>query len=145
METMTKKEAIKKYLGNMDDVDLIDLVRDINSYGIDYEPWAFYSMDELDDVFCSTSPTEIIDMVQDSYGRFTTYDDYFYFDECGTLNSCDVATAADLIRTDILNDLTNDFYEGRYKDVLADDDFILFDIVDSPNNVDFDKDYKIVK
>lgn len=145
METMTKKEAIKKYLNDMPDVDLIDLVRDINYYSNGLEPWVFYSMDELDDVFCSISPTEIIDMVQDSCGNFSICDDYFYFDECGVLNSCDVATAADLIRTDILNDLTNDFYKGRYKDVLLDDAPTSFDIVDSPNNVNFDKNYKIVK
>lgn len=142
---MTKKGAIKKYLNDMSDVDLIDLVRGINSYNGGYELWAFYSMDELDDVFYNTSPTELIGMAQDIYSGFSTCDDYFYFDEIGVLQSCDVDTAADLIRTDILDSLTGDFYKGRYKDVLADDDFVLFDIVNSSNNANFDKDYKIVK
>lgn len=143
--TMTKKEAIEKYLNDMSDVDLIDLVRDINSYSGEYEPWTFYSMDELDDIFYNISPTELIGMIQDVYSGFSTCDDYFYFDDIGVLQSCDVDTAADLIRTDILNDLTNDFYNGRYKDVLADDDFILFDFINSSNNANFDKNYKIVK
>lgn len=33
METMTKKEAIKKYLNDMPDTDLIDLVRGIGFCG----------------------------------------------------------------------------------------------------------------
>ena len=38
---MTKKEAIKKYLNDMPDTDLIDLVRDINSYSGNMEAFNY--------------------------------------------------------------------------------------------------------
>ena len=140
--TMTKKEAIKKYLNDMTDVDLLDLVRSINSWSDEYEPWTFYSMDELDEVFCNTSPTEIIDKVQDACSDFSTCDDYFYFDECGVLQSCTTAEAADLIRTDILDDLTNGFLKGRYLDSIYNMDFMY--IVKAPGDALFDDKYYVI-
>lgn len=143
METMTKKEAIKKYLDDMPDVDLIDLIRDINSWSGEYEPWTFYSMDELDDVFYSTSPTEIIGMMQDVYSSFSICDDYFYYDSWGILSSSNEADAADSIRHDILGDLVDDFYNDAFLDAIFDD--YLKRIILSDNDSLFNSDYSIVR
>ena len=119
MENM-KFEKIRNYLEEMDDYDLIDLVREVNGLGGSYEPWTFYDMGELDDVFFDTSATELLGMVQDTYSTFSTCDDYFYFDEIGGLQSCSVADAANSIRDDIAFDLANDFSNGRYVEALED-------------------------
>ena len=125
----TKQARIEKYLQDMDDIDLIDLVRDVNNLSGSFEPWTFYGMDELDDIFYGMSPTEIIELVQYADDNFNTCEDFFSFDECGCLNSCDVESAADLIRTDILEDLAGDFANYHYKEVLYNSYPSLYDIV----------------
>lgn len=115
---MAKIDKIRNYLKGMDNYDLIDLVREVNGISGSYEPWTFFGMDELDEVFFDTTPTELLGMVQDTYSTFSTCDDYFYFDEIGGLQSCSVADAADSIRDDIAFDLANDFSKGRYIEVL---------------------------
>lgn len=121
MKKMTKKEAIKKYLNDMSDVDLINLVRDINSYSNEYEPWAFIPMDEFDSYYACASPTQIAKDVQNGGDDFSIDDDYFYYDSWGILSSSNEADAADSIRHEILDNLTNDFYRGSFLDVIFDD------------------------
>lgn len=134
---MTKKEAIKKYLNDMSDVDLIDLVRGINSYTGDYEPWAFIPMDEFDEYYAGVSPTQIAKDVQNGGDDFCIDDDYFYYDSWGILTSTN--DAANLIRNEILDDLTNDFYHDAFLDVIFDD--CLKRIVLSDDNSLFNSDY----
>lgn len=126
---MAKIDAIRNYLKEMDDYDLIDLVREVNGISGSYEPWTFYGMDELDDVFFDTTPTELLGMVQDTYSTFSTCDDYFYFDEIGGLQSCTVADAANSIRDDIAFDLANDFLNGYYIEDLEDFNENLYRVV----------------
>lgn len=124
----TKIEVIRNYLKGMNDYDLIDFVRELNGLSGSFDPWVFYDMDELDDVFFDTTPTELLGMVQDTYSAFSTGDDYFYFDEIGNLQSCSVAEAANSIRDDILFDLANDFSKGRYIEALEYADENLYNI-----------------
>ena len=128
MEDM-KLNAIRNYLNDMDDYDLIDLVREVNSLSGSYEPWTFFGMDELDNFFFDTTPTELLGMVQDTYSTFSTCDDYFYFDEIGGLQSCTVADAANSIRDDIAFDLANYFLNGCYVEALEDFNENLYNIV----------------
>lgn len=125
----TKQQEIEKYLQGMGDYDLIGLVRDINNLSGSFEPWTFYGMDEIDDYFYCSTPTEIIEAMQYADDDFSTCDDYFFFDECGCIASCDEETAADSIRTDILEDLVGDFANYHYKEVLYNGYPNLYDIV----------------
>lgn len=142
---MTKKEAIRYRIENMDDDDLINLVCDTNSNDGGYESWVFRRMDEFDDEMYSCTPTEIADIVQYSCGDFSTCDEYFYFDERGVLNSCDEDEAADLIRTDLTYDLVNDFMKGRYSDIAEENDDIMGDIINADDGAIFDSEgYEII-
>lgn len=140
---MTKKEAIKKYLNDMSDTDLIDLVRGINSYSGAYEPWAFIPMDEFDNYYAGVSPTQIAKDVQNGGDDFCIDGDYFYYDSWGILTSSNEADAADSIRHEILGDLTNDFYRDAFLDVIFDD--CLKRIILSNDDSLFNSDYSIVQ
>lgn len=128
---MTKKETIKEYLNDMPDVDLIDLVRDINSYTGDYEPWAFIPMNEFDEYYAGASPMQIAKDVQNGGDDFCIDDDYFYYDSWGILTSSNEKDAADSIRTGCMTDLINDFMKGRYSDYVESYDYDLADIIDN--------------
>lgn len=140
---MTKKEAIKKYLNDMPDVDLIGIVRDINSYNGGYEPWAFIPMDEFDEYCEGLSPTQIAKDVQNGGDDFCIDDDYFYYDSWGILSSSSEKDAADSIRHEILGDLTNDFYHYAFLDVIFDD--CLKRIILSDDDSLFNSDYSTVR
>lgn len=136
---MTKKEAIKKYLNDMSDVDLINLVCDINSYYGGYEPWVFIPMHEFDGYYADASAIQIAKDVQNGGDDFCIDDDYFYYDSWGILTSSNEADAADSIRHEILDDLTNDFYRGAFLNVIFDD--CLKRIILSDDNSLFNSDY----
>ena len=141
--TMTKKQAIKKYLDDMPDVGLIGLVRDINSYTGNYEPWAFISMDEFDEYYAGVSPTQIAKDVQNGGDDFCIDDDYFYYDSWGILSSSNEPDAADSIRHEILDDITHDFYHDAFLDVIFDD--CLKRIIRSNDDSLFNSDYSIAR
>lgn len=64
----------------------------------------------------------------------------------GVLCSCDEATAADLIRTNCTEDLTNDFMNMRNYEPVADCDNALWDIITADDNAIFDDEgYEILK
>lgn len=141
--TMTKKEAIRKYLKDMPDVDLIDLVRDINSYNGGYEPWAFIPMDEFDEYYAGALPTQIAKDIQNGGDDFCIDDDYFYYDSWGILTSSNEKDAADSIRHEILGDLTNDFCRDAFLDVIFDD--CLKRIILNDDDSLFNSDYSIAR
>lgn len=139
---MTKKQAIKYYIDNMRDIDLIHLISEIYSYNGGYN--AFYDMGEFNDIYCDVPPIQIADEVTGT--NFSADDDYFYYNEVGNLCSCDEATAADLIRTDFTTDLTNDFMKGRFYEQVLECDNELFDIITADGNAIFDDEgYEILK
>ena len=134
METMTKKEAIRYHIEKMPDVDLINLVRDIYMYDGSYDSWAFCSMDEFNELHSGMEPLDIAREVEDACGDFCVACDYFYYDCSGVLCSCDEDEAADLIRTNCMTDLINDFMKGRYSDYVESYDYDLADIIDSTDD-----------
>lgn len=144
--TMTKKEAIKYHIEHMHDIDLIHLISEINSYNGGYDEYVFYNMDEFNDIYAGVSPLEIADAVVDAYGGFDIVDNYFYYNCCGRLRSCDEATAADLIRTNCMNDLIDDFTNMRNCEPVADCDNTLWDIITADDDAIFDDEgYEILK
>lgn len=144
--TMTKKEAIKYHIEHMQDIDLIYLISDIHSYSGGYDEYVFYNMDEFDDLYSGVSPLKIAEDVTDAYGDFDIVDDYFYYDCAGVLCSCDEPTAADLIRTNCMDGLIDDFMNMRNCEPVADCDNALWDIITADDNALFDdKGYEILK
>lgn len=132
--TMTKKEAIRYHIEKMHDNDLINLVRDICMYNGSYDSWAFYSMDEFNELHEGMKPLDIAREVEDACSDFCVACDYFYYDCSGVLCSCDEDEAADLIRTDCMTDLINDFMKGRYSDYVENYDYDLADIIDNTDD-----------
>ena len=144
--TMTKKEAIKYHISTMHDIDLIYLISDIHSYSGGYDEYAFYNMDEFDDIYAGVSPLQIARDVTDACGDFEITDDYFYYDCAGVLRSCDEPTAADLIRTNCTDDLVNDFMHMRNCEPVANCDGDLWDIIAADDDAIFDDEgYEILK
>lgn len=144
--TMTKKEAIEYHINTMYDIDLIHLISEINSYNGGYDEYAFYDMDEFNDIYAGVSPLEIVNAVVDAYGDFDIVDDYFYYNCAGVLCSCDEATAADLIRTNCTDALVNDFMNMRNCEAVADCDSVLWDIITADDDALFDNEgYEILK
>ena len=64
--------------------ELLELVREVNSYDGSLEEYYYYSMDELDGLFCDTKPSDLLNMVA---GEFNIFDDYFTIDVYGHLVS----------------------------------------------------------
>lgn len=144
--TMTKKEAIKYHIDNMNDIDLIHLIAEINSYNGGYDEYVFYDMDKFNDIYCNVPPLEIVNAVVDAYGDFDIADDYFYYNCAGVLCSCDEATAADLIRANCMDDLIDDFMNMRNCEPVADCDDDLWDIITADDDAIFDNEgYEILK
>lgn len=144
--TMTKKEAIKYHIEHMYDIDLIRLIGEINCYYGGCDEYVFYNMDEFNDIYCNVLPLEIVNAVVDAYGDFDIADDYFYYDCAGVLCSCDEATAADLIRTNCMDSLVDDFMNMRNCEPVADCDGDLWGIITADDDTLFDDEgYKILK
>lgn len=144
--TMTKKQAIKYHISTMYDIDLIHLISEINSYNGGYDEYVFYDMDEFNDIYCNVPPLEIVNAVVDACGDFDIVDDYFYYDCAGVLCSCDEPTAADLIRTNCMDSLVDDFMNMRNCEPVADCDGDLWDIITADDDATFDDEgYEILK
>ena len=144
--TMTKKEAIEYHINTMHDIDLIHLIGEIHSYNGGYDEYAFYNMDDFDNLYADVSPLKIAEDVTDACGDFNIVDDYFYYNCAGVLCSCDEATAADLIRTNCTEDLVNDFMNMRNCKPVADCDDALWDIITADDDALFDDEgYEILK
>ena len=136
--TMTKKEAIKYHIEQMNDDDLINLINGIYSYSGDYDLYVFYHMNEFNEVYEGYTPMEIVEEITYAYGDFNVADDYFHYDYAGRLSSCDEATAAGLIRTNCTEDLVNDFMNMRNCEPVADCDGDLWDIITADDDAIFD-------
>lgn len=144
--TMTKKEAIEYHVEHMHDIDLIHLIGEIYCYYGGDDEYVFYNMDEFNDIYCDVPPLKIAEDVTDACGDFDIVDDYFYYDCCGVLCSCDEPTAADLIRTNCMDSLVDDFMNMRNCEAVADCDDALWDIITADDDVTFDDEgYEILK
>ena len=64
--------------------ELLEMVREVNSYDASLEEYNYYYMDELDDIFYDTKPSDILNLVADG---FSVYADYFKFDGLGHIES----------------------------------------------------------
>lgn len=135
---MTKQEAIRYHIEHMHDIDLIHLIGEIYCYYGGCDEYVFYNMDEFNDIYEGAHPLKIAEDVTNACGDFDIADDYFYYDCTGVLRSCDEATAADLIHTNCMDDLVNDFMNMRNCEPVADCDGDLWDIITADDDTIFD-------
>ena len=136
MTTMTREQAIRNYVEQLNGDDLTYLLQHMNGYDGCFEDCVYYDMDEFDEFMANYTPMEIAQMI--FYGdEFDPNDEYFRFNAYGNLESADwhdvVAEAEDLV-DDIINHLVN-CYSG---DTPWPD---LDDLVDADDDTMFDADF----
>lgn len=136
MTTMTREQAIRNYVEQLNGDDLTYLLQHMNGYDGCFEDCVYYDMDEFDEFMANYTPMEIAQMI--FYGdEFNPNDEYFRFNAYGNLESADwhdvVAEAEDLV-DDIINHLVN-CYSG---DTPWPD---LDDLVDADDDTMFDADF----
>ena len=99
MTKMTREEAIKSYVKQLNGYDLMDLLQHMNGYDGCFEEMAYYDMGEFDEFMSNSTPTEIAQMIFYG-GEFNPNDEYFRFNAYGNLESADrydvVSEAEDL-------------------------------------------------
>lgn len=140
MTTMTREQAIRNYVEQLNGDDLTYLLQHMNGYDGCFEECVYYDMDEFDKFMTNYTPMEIAQMI--FYGdEFNPNDEYFRFNAYGNLESADwhdvVAEAEDLV-DDIIYHLVN-CYSG---DTPWPD---LDDLVDADDDTVFNEDYEEVE
>ena len=113
MTKMTREEAIKSYVKQLNGDDLMDLLQYMNGYDGCFEDMSYYDMGEFDEFMSNSTPMKIAQMIFYG-GEFNPNDEYFRFNAYGNLESADrydvVAEAEDL-KEDIIDHLVN-YYNG---------------------------------
>ena len=136
---MTREQAIRNYVKQLNGDDLTYLLQHMNWYDGCFEETAYYDMEEFDEVLSGRTPMEIAQMI--FFGDFNLNNDYFRFNGYGNLESADwpdvVAEAEDL-ESDIINHLVH-YYSG---DTPWPD---LDDLVDADEDTLFNEDYEEVE
>ena len=130
MRKMTREQAIRNYVEQLNGDDLTYLLQHMNGYNGCFEEATYYDVDEFDELLSGRTPMEIARMI--FYGDFNPNNEYFRFNAYGNLESADwhdvVAEAEDLV-DDIIYHLVN-YYSGDtpWRDlddlVYADDDTV---------------------
>lgn len=135
MTTMTREQAIRNYVEQLNRDDLTYLLQHMNGYDGCFEEVSYYDMDEFDEFMSNYTPMEIAQRI--FYGDFNPHNDYFRFNAYGNLESADwpdvVAEAEDL-ESDIIDHLVH-YYSG---DTPWPD---LDDLVDVDDDTMFDADF----
>ena len=108
MTTMTREQAIRNYVEQLNGDDLTYLLQHMNGYDGCFEEATYYDVDEFDELLSGRTPMEIARMI--FYGDFNPNNEYFRFNAYGDLESADwhdvVAEAEDLV-DDIIYHLVN--------------------------------------
>lgn len=132
----TREEAIRNYVKNMYDEELMSLVNALNSWDGSFEGCQWYDMGELDDFLSGSTPTEILNMGWfGSKGGFNPNRDYFKFDAYENLVSgWEEDVVADI--KDLIPDIID--YLQR-QDVGHTDDDTLDAIIEADDTAMFDE------
>lgn len=135
---MTREDAIRSYIQNLNGDDIADIMMNITAYDGTFEEQTWYDMEELDNLLCGHTPTEIVDMVG---GDFTTNDDYFRFDGYGLLES-----GNDYMREHEALDYMEDIIEWCIDSSVGETgDYTLDNLIEADNAAMFDDDYEIAE
>lgn len=80
-------DAVKNYLEELADSDLLDIAFEISSYNGAFDDELWYSMEEFDDYLGDMKPWDVARAV--TFGDFNAAHDYFRFNVYGNLESTD--------------------------------------------------------
>ena len=137
MANMTKEQAVKNYVENMETSELRSVVFDIYCYNGELDWLVWEDMDCLDEILGGYTPTEIAQTIY--YGDFRICDDYFQFNGYGNLVSCNGYSWDKQ-----LGEYTEDIVDALMRfDGIASDD-TLQNIIDSPDEAIFNSDYECI-
>ena len=99
-------DAIMEYLDDLDDRDILSLVRDINGYDGSLESLEWFEMEyEFDDLLSGMSPWDIARAV--AYGDFAPGHDYWRWNAYGNLESTDWLDYDESDKDEIINAIDN--------------------------------------
>ena len=94
----SKYEIIKNWIEDIaDDSDIIQLVRQVNSWDGSLEEYNFYYMDELDDLFCDVKLTDFLSKLAPNF----YHGDDGFLDTVYGIESCSIHEVADDIKDNI--------------------------------------------
>lgn len=112
MTTMTREQAIRNYVEQLNGDDLTYLLQHMNAYDGCFVETSYYDMDEFNEFLSGRTPMEIAQMIY--FGNFNPNDDYFRFNGYENLESAnwpDVVAEAEDLEEYIINHLTH-YYSG---------------------------------
>lgn len=115
---MTRYEAIKNYIDELSDSELVALNNEYCSATNDFDS-QFTSMYEFDDIFWNYKPFDLVRMLDRD---FSADDDYFYIDSYGEI--CSTDDPAEMIDTRVIAeyiDENDDCLYDRDLEALLDD------------------------
>ena len=99
-------DAIMEYLDDLDDSDILSLVRDINGYDGSLESLEWFEMEyEFDELLSGMSPWDIARAV--AYGDFVPGHDYWRWNGYGNLESTDWLDYDESDKDEIINAIDN--------------------------------------
>lgn len=138
MKNMTKEQAIRKYVDEMDVQDLSGLVQDVYHYDGQLDWLIWEDMVYLDEFLDGYTPTQIALMIH--FGDFNPNHEYFRFNAYENLESCygvDWDKQLDEYRDDIADALLN--FDGG-----VEDDLLQY-LIDAPDDAIFDENFEEVE
>lgn len=120
MKTLEQKqqeivEKILEYFKENEDV-FKEVIEDVNAYSGYLGDDEIFPMEFLDDVYCDTKPTDLLQRVyygHDENGDNTEFNpnrEYFYYNGCGNLVSCDSRDYSDHLDKYFVDELISDYY-----------------------------------
>lgn len=134
---MTREEAIRSYIENLDCEDVVSIMENIASYDGTFADDIWHPIEYIDEFLCDKSPLEILDMVG---AHFSTGDDYFRFDGYGLLESANFRQ----INQDVL-DYVDDIIDWCIDSSVGETgDYTLDNLIDANSDTMFDDDYEEV-
>lgn len=138
----TREEAIRNYVKNMYDEELMSLVNALNSWDDSFDECQWYDMEALDGFLSGSTPTEILNMGWFGSERgFNPNRDYFKFDADGNLVSgWDIDVVADI--KDFIPDIID--YLQRQTVGHTEDD-TLDAIIEADDGSMFDEDFEQIE
>jgi hypothetical protein len=111
--TMTREEAIRNYVEQLNGKEIVELLRNMNAYDGCFENCTYYYMDEFDELLSDYTPRDLSQRIFYG-GKFNPNDEYFRFDDYGNLetaNGSDIVADTRGAVDDMIYNLVN-YYQG---------------------------------
>ena len=121
-----QREAVKEYLEDCNDNEMMEVVSAINSYSGGLEELEYFDMAMFDEFMDGKKPLEIAQEVSRAGDDFDPYEKYFRWDSCGNLISADSIEYDDYELDDIIDaidDVPRRELPAKLRGILRDNDY----------------------